>query len=176
MRTGIVLAGGASTRMGAFKPLLPFRDRPLVAHVIGALTARTSEVLVMAGAHAADVSRVAGGARVLADPGEGPHVALRLAARAARHGALLVAPADSPFVAPALDALLSAGPNAAARDGDGVNPLVGLYERDALLEAFDPPVRSLQEIVARLRARAIAVPAGTLVDADTPEELSALDG
>lgn len=172
MISGIVLAGGASTRMGAFKPLLPFRGRPLLAHAIDALRPHCADILVMAGPRAAEVSRVAEGARVLADPGEGPHVALRLAAQAARHPAILVVPADSPFVAGALPALVEAGPNAVVRDGEGVNPLIAFYDRAQLQEAFASPVRSLQEVAAKLRSRHVTAPAGALRDADTPSDLS----
>ncbi|HVM45878.1 MAG TPA: NTP transferase domain-containing protein, partial [Candidatus Thermoplasmatota archaeon] len=35
--TGVVLAGGHGARMGAFKPLLPFRGRPLLHHALDAL-------------------------------------------------------------------------------------------------------------------------------------------
>lgn len=168
-RTGVVLAGGASSRMGSFKPLLSFRGRPLLAHAIDALRPHCAEIIVMAGSRAADVSRVAEGCRALGDPGEGPHVALRLAAQAARPGSLLVVPADSPSVARALPALLAAGPNAVARDGDGVNPLVGLYERDALRRALAGPVRSLQDVVRALGATPVAAPPEALVDLDDPD-------
>ncbi|HVM46188.1 MAG TPA: NTP transferase domain-containing protein, partial [Candidatus Thermoplasmatota archaeon] len=133
------------------------------------------ERIVMAGARAADLARVAQGARVLADPAQGPHVALRLAAQAARHATLLVVPADAPLVADALPALLRAGTNAAAVDGAGINPLVGLYARADLLRAMRAPVRSLQEVVARLDAKRVDVPPGALRDLDEPQDLSALE-
>lgn len=170
-RTGVVLAGGASTRMGAFKPLLSFRGRPLLAHAIDALRPHCAEILVMAGARAAEVSRVAGGCRVLGDPCEGPHVALRLAARVARHPTLLVVPADAPFVAGAMRPLLAAGPPAVVAEGHGVNPLVGLYARDPLLAAL-PGAPSLQVVARKLEARAVAVDPSSLRDLDDPDDLS----
>lgn len=168
-RTGIVLAGGASSRMGSFKPLLSFRGRPLLAYALDALRPHCAELLVMAGPHATEVSRIAEGARVLADPGEGPHVALRLAVQVARHPTLLVVPADSPFVGHALPPLVEVGPNAVARDGDGVNPLVGIYEHEGVQRALSSPVRSLQEVAATLRSRPVLVPAGALFDLDDPD-------
>lgn len=174
MRTGVVLAGGASTRMGAFKPLLAFRGRPLLAHAVDALRPHCAELLVMAGPRAAEVSRVAGGARVLADPGEGPHFALRLAAQASRQPTLLVVPGDAPFVGRALPALIVAGASAVAVEGAGVNPLVGLYDRAQAVEALEGAA-SLQEVARRVAARAVEVPEGSLVDADEPQDLSALE-
>ncbi|HET6404159.1 MAG TPA: NTP transferase domain-containing protein [Candidatus Thermoplasmatota archaeon] len=176
MRSGIVLAGGASSRMGSFKPLLPFRGRPLLAHALDALAPHCQELIVMAGARAAEVSRVGAGARVLADPAQGPHVALRLAARVARHPTLLVVPADAPFISDALPPLLAAGADAVARDGDGVNPLVALYDRERLLAALGDDARSLQQVAARLGARAVDAPARSLADADEPQDLRRLEG
>lgn len=175
MRTGVVLAGGASSRMGAFKPLLAFRGRPLVAYAIDALRPHCAEVLVMAGPRAADLARVAGGARVLGDPGEGPHVALRLAARAARHPTLLVAPADAPFLTPAVyDALLAAGPNAVALEGAGGNPLVACYAREPLRAALQA-AGSLQEAARAVGAARVPVDPRLLADLDTPEAFAARD-
>lgn len=174
-RAGIILAGGAGSRMGAFKPLLPFRGRPLLHHALDALAPLCDELLVMAGPRAPEVSRVAQGARVLADPAAGPHVALRLAASAARARELLVVPADAPFVADALPALLAAGANAVARDGAGVNPLVALYDRAALLSAMRAPVRSLQDVARAVGARGVDVPAAAMRDLDSPEDLSAAE-
>jgi len=44
----IVLAGGRSSRMGRAKALLPFDGQPLIAHVVEALRACCSEVVVVA--------------------------------------------------------------------------------------------------------------------------------
>jgi molybdenum cofactor cytidylyltransferase len=52
--SGIILAAGASTRMGTFKQLLPLGDRPVLQHVVDACAAsRLDEILVILG-HRAD--------------------------------------------------------------------------------------------------------------------------
>jgi molybdenum cofactor cytidylyltransferase len=53
----LILAAGLSSRMGAFKPLLPLAQRPLIAHVLEALTAsrRIAPLLVVTGHHAAEL-------------------------------------------------------------------------------------------------------------------------
>jgi molybdenum cofactor cytidylyltransferase len=57
--SGIVLAAGASTRMGRPKQLLPLAGRPLLQHVIGAaLESRLDEIVVVLG-HAAEEIRAA---------------------------------------------------------------------------------------------------------------------
>lgn len=159
---------------GVVKPLLRYRGRSLLAHAIDALAPHCAEILVMAGPHAAGISREAEGARVLADPGEGPHVALRLALEAARSPIVVVAPGDSPFLAPVIDMLVAAGPNAVVHEGAGINPLIGIYERAALAAALHARVRSMQEAAATLRPglKEIDAPEGATRDADSPEDLS----
>lgn len=143
MRTGVILAGGRGERMGAFKPMLSFRGRPLVSYALDALRPLCNEILIMGGLRAAQLAPIAGGARVLRDPGEGPQVALPLAARVARHPTLLVAPADAPFLrARTYGPLLDAGQGMYVLDGVA-NPLVGVYAR-AMLAGFSG--RSLQEL------------------------------
>jgi molybdopterin-guanine dinucleotide biosynthesis protein A len=47
--TGLILAGGAGSRMGgADKGLLPYQDRPLVAHVIDRLAPQVDNLLISA--------------------------------------------------------------------------------------------------------------------------------
>ena len=158
--------------MGAFKPLMLFDGRPLLHHAIAALARHCDEVLVMAGPRAADVFRVAQGARVLADPGEGPVVALRLAAHVAHADVLLTAPADAPFLRPeTYGPLLDAGPNATFAIQGMPEPLVACYARAAIL-AFEG--RSLLS----LDARRLDVPPGLaaqLRDVDTPQDVSAAE-
>ena len=80
------------------------------------------------------------------------------------------------FISDALPPLLAAGADAVARDGDGVNPLVALYDRERLLAALGDDARSLQQVAARLGARAVDAPARSLADADEPQDLRRLEG
>jgi molybdenum cofactor guanylyltransferase len=46
--TGIVLAGGRSSRMGRPKALLPFDGEPLISHIVAELKALFADVVVVA--------------------------------------------------------------------------------------------------------------------------------
>lgn len=169
MITGIVLAGGKGSRMGAFKPLLLFKGRPLITYALDALVPLCDEVLVMAGPRAAEVSRVANGARVFADPEEGPVVAMRLAAHLARGETLLTAPADSPFLrSETYGPLLDTGPNANFVAHGSANPMVGCYHR-ADVRAFEG--RSMQSLAAR-RVTADEAITAQLRDFDVPSDVT----
>lgn len=54
--SAVIPAAGRSSRMGAFKPLLPFADRTLIERVIGALAPVCSEIIVVTGYHSEDLS------------------------------------------------------------------------------------------------------------------------
>ena len=57
MLSGIVLAAGASTRMGRFKQLLPLGGRPLLQHVLdeAAAASRLDEIVLVLGHRAGEV-------------------------------------------------------------------------------------------------------------------------
>jgi len=71
--TGIVLAGGASTRFGADKLSAPYRGTPLVLHAIGRLSGLCEDVVVVL-APGADTAGLPPGVRTTndAEPGQGP--------------------------------------------------------------------------------------------------------
>lgn len=180
-RTGIVLAGGRGERMGgAYKPLVPFRGRPLVAWSLDALRPLVDEVLIACGpaANAALLAPVVGEARIVPDAAEGPLGGLVAAARVAKGEWLLVAPADSPFLAPEVYATLLGA--ARGREGahfvqDGhAQALVAAYRRDAILRASEG-ARSVRDAAARMdvaRVEAAGALGLALRDVDTPEDLA----
>jgi molybdenum cofactor cytidylyltransferase len=110
--SGIILAAGASSRMGRPKPLLPLRGRPLLQHVLDAAVAsRLDEVVLVLGNQAEAVrgalelpeaSRVR--TVVNADWARGQSTSLRLALRRARPSAAAAAIllGDQPGVGAAL--------------------------------------------------------------------------
>ncbi len=128
---GVVLAGGASRRMGRDKATLVLGGRALAARAADLLATACEEVVV------ADRGRglVAGRPSLADGPGKGPAAGL-LGAAAARPGRdLVVLACDLPAVPPALVAAL-ARPSAAdctvPRSRRGIEPLVARYGPAAL--------------------------------------------
>jgi len=100
----LVLAAGASIRMGAPKPLVRWRERSFVGHVVDrARAAGCDPIVVVHGAHAIAASEVAP-AQLVANPrwAEGPTTSLQVGLAAAGPlDAVLVATVDRPHVAAA---------------------------------------------------------------------------
>ncbi len=114
----IIMAAGASSRMGGVKQLLPLGGRSLVARAVDAALGSTARpVAVVLGAHAEAVGREIAGLPVLAvaNPGwrEGLASSVRAglaALRAAEPGldAVLLAPCDQPALSAAVIEQLAA--------------------------------------------------------------------
>jgi molybdopterin-guanine dinucleotide biosynthesis protein A len=152
--TGVVLAGGASTRFGeAEKAFATLDGRPLVGRAVGAHRAATGRPVVVAGGSDEKCDRLAEAvdheptAFVTDVPGyRGPLAGLVAAARATAARAVVVTGCDMPLVAPsALRWLVEVAQRHLGRadavvpcDDEGrAQPLLGVY--DAAFAA-DPPV------------------------------------
>ena len=114
--TGIVLAGGRSTRFGRDKLAEPVRGRPLLEHAVAAVADVATEIVIVV-ARGSDPTRrlgpfVADGSfRIVEDStdGKGPLEGLRAGLAAARETLAIVVGGDMPDLVPAvLDALLRA--------------------------------------------------------------------
>jgi molybdenum cofactor cytidylyltransferase len=132
--SGVVLAAGASTRMGRPKQLLEIAGRPLLQHVVdAALASSLDEVIVVLGHRADEVEaalRLGGRARAVANPefAAGQITSLRcgLAAAnpAARAAAVLLG--DQPTLrSEAIDEMVAAFLAAGARAARPVYPDAG---------------------------------------------------
>lgn len=155
----ILLAGGASRRMGRDKALLPWGGRPLIAQVADQLR-QVSEV-VLVGAN--DGGRFAFlGLPVVPDrvPGQGPLMGLASCLAASRCELNLVVGCDMPWIdREAVQALLAcaAGCDAVVpRDADGrAEPLFAVYRRHPCLPAAEALLerggRRLGDLFAALR-------------------------
>lgn len=139
---GVVLAGGASRRMGRDKALLTYRGRGLAAWAAERLAAAGLEVVL------------ADGGRDVAPPWpsvtdaagrQGPVAGLLGAAAARRDRSLIVLACDLPLVPVALLAALAArlrggADLVAVRSSGGLEPLVGGYGVRALARLATSPV------------------------------------
>jgi molybdenum cofactor guanylyltransferase len=189
---GVVLAGGASSRMGADKREIDVGGRPLLHRSVEAVAAVCDEVLVATSQERPLEESY--GARVVADVREGacgPLAGLEVGLLAARRPRILVLAGDHPAGEPAvlreLLVRLEANPDVDAvvlGTDAGPQPLVGAYRRNvhrevtALLDAGERRARALLEVlrieVLDERAWRELDPEGrTAVDLDTPDELAA---
>jgi CTP:molybdopterin cytidylyltransferase MocA len=181
----IVLAAGASVRMGSPKPLVQWRGRAFVRHVIDALRdAGCDPIVVVEGAHALPDDAIAGARRVVHEGwANGPLSSLQAGLRATGEGAVLLATVDRPHVGThTIAALLAAHaehpdavvqPRFAGRRG---HPLVlPASLRAPVLAAA--PTDDLRAVLARAHAqrRELAVDDPAVLDnVDTPADLARL--
>ena len=133
--TGIVLAGGASRRMGRDKALLDLGGRPLIARVVERLASVCAEVLVVAG----DVEPYGElDVRLVEDRFRGVGVlgGLHAGLEAAAHELTLAVGCDMPFLRPDLLRAFARWADgfdvAILRQGEQVEPLHGAYRRTCL--------------------------------------------
>jgi len=188
---GVILAAGASRRMGRPKQLLEVEGRPLLEKVVAAANAaRLDDVVVVLGARAEEIlaSVDFGRARVVvnSEHEQGMSTSLRagIASLAPEVSRALVILGDQPDVnAALLDRLLdlqeASGLPAAAMSFDGLlhPPMVLAREWWAGLDALEGDVglravvRAHPELVAPLPAER---PGGHPVDIDTPEDFEKL--
>jgi molybdenum cofactor cytidylyltransferase len=188
---GVILAAGASRRMGRPKQLLEVGGRPLLEKIVAAANAaRLDDVVVVLGARAEEIlaSVDFGRARVVvnSEHEQGMSTSLRagIASLALEVSRALVILGDQPDVnAALLDRLLdlqeTSGLPAAAMSFEGLlhPPMVLAREWWAGLDALEGDVglravvRAHPELVAALPADQ---PRGHPVDIDTPEDFEKL--
>lgn len=164
--TGAVLVGGASRRFGSPKALARLRGETLAERAHRLLAEACDEVLV--------VGKAVDGLPfpVLDDGAESraPVFGLLAALRAARHDVVVALPVDAPLVTPgALRALGEAG----AVPGSDI-PLPGAYPR-SLAPVLEERVARGELSLRGVNTATLQLPAGLLVDVDTPAELAALE-
>ena len=182
---GVVLAAGASTRMGRNKLLLPIGGEPLLRRAVRcALEAGLDPVAVVVG-HEADRAReaLAGLAcRIVPNPdhAQGQQTSVRAGVRAVEGGspAAVVLLADMPFVTAAMISELvrrhrETGAPLVLSDYAGVQAPPTLYARALFpeLAAADGEGCS-KRVIARHEREAVRVPwpAASLADLDRPDE------
>jgi molybdopterin-guanine dinucleotide biosynthesis protein A len=161
--TGLILAGGASRRMGTDKAFLEIEGEPLVARIHRVLTPLFAEVLIAAGDGARKRGPFPG--RVLYDdtPGQGPLGGLVAGLKAARTPWVFMVACDMPNLDPKVIARVIAERTAGLlavvpESPGGPESCHALYARTALpvIEtAMAEGERAPHRLFVRLRARLI---------------------
>jgi molybdopterin-guanine dinucleotide biosynthesis protein A len=160
-RSGWVLAGGRSSRMGQDKALLEIDGVPLALRAAGELS-RVCGAVTLVG-DPARYGRL--GLPVIADsyPGQGPLAGIEAALGATRTDANLIVACDMPALSPGILAeLLNAEADAAVpRYSDGkLEPLCAAYSRrchGVVREALEAGVRRVIDALRLLEARGFAL-------------------
>lgn len=135
--TLLILAGGASRRMGRPKALLPFAGTTLVEHLVATLAPAFDEVLISANDPATIPPMLRDRHQVVADlhRGAGPLAGIEAGLNAARNDTLFAVACDMPLVTAELAAQIvtaAAGHDAAVpRIGGRPEPACAAYRRPA---------------------------------------------
>lgn len=175
--TGVVLAGGQSTRMGQDKALLPWRGRPLLEHMATLLVAAGAARVVVSGRYPAHQGVVD------PFPQRGPLGGLHGVAQAVDDGLLLVVPVDMPALTPELLVrLLRSGPaRCAILDGHRLPMRLCLDDasRRLLADWMQDPAAptSLRAFQQAMDAQAVPLTAAdlpALLNCNTPAQWEAL--
>ncbi|SMQ95246.1 molybdenum cofactor guanylyltransferase [Xanthomonas fragariae] len=176
--TGVVLAGGRSSRMGHDKALLLWRGRPLIAHM--------QLLLGDAGAQEVLISGDRTGYPGIADiqPDLGPLGGLAsVIDHVADASILVVVPVDMPLLStPLLQKLLAPSQYCCATFEDHILPMrlridTTLREALSVLMVGDASSRSLRALQRSLQCHRVAVTASegaAFVNCNTPEQWSRL--
>jgi molybdenum cofactor guanylyltransferase len=150
--TGILLAGGASTRFGSPKELAEFEGETLGDRAWRLLGEACEE-------------RIRVGPGGLDDPGTGPVAAIAAGLRVASHELAIVIPVDMPrLTVAALHELVAACHDAAVAQG---GPLPCAVTRRTL-PAFETGERRLRAVLAGLDTAEIELDAAFLLNVNTP--------
>lgn len=181
---GVVLAGGASRRMGRDKAMIVVRGETMLEKTCRVLRAVFDEVLCVGRVDDASNLPVA----CVADerPGKGPLGGIETALRRATSGWVFVAACDMPLLtADTIEELWEKGARGAsgavvARIGERIHPLAAFYPRDvlpSLTETLDAGRLAATEFVRGIDPCVVdAVADGALARALTnvndPEELA----
>jgi molybdenum cofactor guanylyltransferase len=154
--TGILLAGGASSRFGSPKGLAEYEGETLADRAWRLLGEACDERLVV-------------GPGGLADPGTGPVAAIAVGLRAAAHELVLVIPVDMPLLTPDALRLLADACRDAATAQAGPLPCAVARRR---LPAFETGERRLRTVLDGLDTAHIELEQRLLANVNEPSDLS----
>ena len=132
--TGIILAGGKSTRMGTDKGLMPFKGKPMIQHVIDPMAKICKRILVVTSNPMYGMF----GFELVKDeqPDYGPVMGVLSGLKASETDLNLVLSCDAPFVDfDLMKELVLANGEAdivAATSSTGIHPLIATYRKSCM--------------------------------------------
>lgn len=146
--TGVVLAGGRSTRMGRPKADLPWHGSTLLRRTVGILQRSAGAPVVVVRAPGQELPELPPGVTVVDDPveGRGPLQGMAVGLAAAEADAAFVCSTDLPFLHPAW-----------------VRRVLAVLEDDADLDAVLPHARGYRQPLAAAYRTALAADCAALV-------------
>ena len=191
LRSGIILAGGRSSRIGVDKGLIPLNNKPLVTHVAERLTPVVDEILIVVGTESQAEAYYGLGGRVIIDiyHSDTPLVGAYTGLAEARGGYTFLTAGDQPLLDARVVELLfteAEGHDAATPTWPNgwVEPLHSAYAtRPAaqvarrLIEANEKRLRMIIDTLPDVRrvqideVKIIDPELRTLMDVDTTEDL-----
>ena len=179
-RTGVVLAGGASSRMGTDKALVPWRGRALAVHVADALRAGGCDPVWCQGGDADALGRLGLAVRPDARPGRtGPVHAIAAALQAVTTPVAVIAACDLPgltggVVRDLADRTAATGSVAVAVAG-GRRHLAAAWPGGAatrVADAIAGGVLAYGDLLAELGAVDVAVETAAVHNVNRPADLT----
>jgi molybdenum cofactor guanylyltransferase len=173
MRTGIILSGGRSSRLGQDKGLIELDDKPLISWVIDILRELTDEIIVVVGSEE-NIPQywaiVPDDVRVIPDcyPEDSPLIGLISGLRAAKGDYAVICACDMPFVVPDVLEMLfcvSCGLNGSllVKSDGWIEPIPSVYHVINCLE-YAEVLRNLGEMRIRKVLENISDTASISVD------------
>ncbi|MEL6891189.1 MAG: molybdenum cofactor guanylyltransferase [Actinomycetota bacterium] len=185
MIAGVVLAGGASRRMGRDKALVEVGGRPMAAHVLDALRANGFDGPIVYGGDPGALASLEVPVLPDAHPGEGPvgGVLGALGAVGKRSGvdAAIVVPCDIPrldasVLAPLRERWVDGPPvDVVVARTDRIEPICAIWSvevTDRVESAFRAGERALHRVLERVDVAEVEVPAAPLHNVNTPADLA----
>jgi molybdopterin-guanine dinucleotide biosynthesis protein A len=178
---GVVLAGGAASRMGGDKASLPLAGRPLISYPVEALRRALGDAAIVA-KRETPLPTLEPPPAVWHEPDEPRHPLTGIVEglRRADGRPLIVLACDLPLVSAELVSELAVAPSSApalvASAGGELQPLCARYEPEALelLEGFDPGARLITQVAA-LGPATYEVEADVLHNVNEPGDLAAVE-
>lgn len=160
--TGIILAGGKSTRMGTDKGLMLFEGQPMIQHIIEPMAKVCSRIIIVT---TNSYYRIFGCDLIKDEqPNYGPVMGVLSGLKGSKTELNLILSCDTPNVGiDLMKALLNTTGNSdivAASSSTGIHPLIGVYNRKCL-PTFERAVAEkehrLQSVLEKLSVKTLTV-------------------